>query len=115
VGAGAHSLLNNIRFSNEYSIENYIKCITYGKKPVTEQYTIDLQERMSEYMFLGFRLIKGINNSEFKNIFMQDMFDKYHSEFEELLNRKLIEVDENNVRLTGLGLDLANQVFVKFV
>jgi oxygen-independent coproporphyrinogen-3 oxidase len=43
------------------------------------------------------------------------MFDKYHSEFEELLNRKLIEVDENNVRLTGLGLDLANQVFVKFV
>lgn len=115
VGAGAHSLLNNIRFSNEYSIENYIKCITYGKKPISEQYTIDLQERMSEYMFLGFRLIKGINNSEFKNIFKQDMFDKYYAEFEELLKSKLIEADENNVRLTGLGLDLANQVFVKFV
>jgi len=114
-GAGAHSLLNDIRFSNEYSIEEYIKCVEQQKKPVNEKYTVDLPERMSEYMFLGLRLTQGVSNSEFRNLFKQDMFAKYTDSFEELLKSKLIEIEGENVRLTGLGLDLANQVFVKFV
>lgn len=115
LGAGAHSLLKNTRFSNEYSIEEYIKCINHGKKPVNEQYTVDLQERMSEYMFLGLRMTQGVSNSEFRDMFKQDMFEKYSGSFEELLEKRLIEIEGDNVRLTGLGLDLANQVFVKFV
>lgn len=115
VGAGAHSLLNDTRFSNEYSIEDYIKCFVKGEKPVGERYVIDFYDKISEYMFLGLRLTQGVNNQEFKELFNQDMFIKYADSFKELQKNKLIEIDGENVKLTSLGLDLANQVFVKFV
>jgi oxygen-independent coproporphyrinogen III oxidase len=115
LGAGAHSLLNDIRFSNEYSIEEYIKCIEKGEKPVGERFPIDFYDRISEYMFLGLRLTQGVSNSEFQDLFNQNMFIKYNDSFKELQKNKLIEIDGEIVRLTSLGLDLANQVFVKFI
>ncbi len=115
LGAGAHSLLEDIRFSNEVTIEEYIKGLKKGEKPVEVRYTIDLYDKMSEYMFLGLRLTRGVFNSEFQDLFNQDMFVKYADSFEELQKNKLIEISGENVRLTRFGMDLANQVFVKFV
>lgn len=115
LGAGAHSLLSDIRFSNEYSIEGYIKYLEKGEKPVFERYAVDFYDKMSEFMFLGLRLTKGVCNSEFQDLFNQDMFIKYSDSFKELQKNKLIEIDGESVKLTSLGLDYANQVFVKFV
>lgn len=115
LGAGAHSFLQDVRFSNEYSIESYISCLERGEKPVEDRCSIDYCEKMSEYMFLGLRLTQGVNNSEFQDLFNQDMFVKYTDSFNELEKNKLIEINGENVKLTRLGLDLANQVFVKFV
>jgi oxygen-independent coproporphyrinogen-3 oxidase len=115
LGAGAHSFLQDIRFSNIYSIEGYIKSLERGEKPVEERYKVEFYDKVSEYMFLGLRLNAGVNNAEFRSLFNQDMFIKYKESFEELLEKKLIEIEGENVRLTRLGLDLANQVFVKFV
>lgn len=115
LGAGAHSLLQDVRFSNEYAIEGYIKCLEKGEKPVEERCSVDFCEKMSEYMFLGLRLTRGVSNSEFKDLFNQDMFTKYADIFDELTKNKLIEINGENVKLTSFGLDLANQVFVKFV
>ncbi len=115
LGAGAHSLLNDLRFSNANSIEDYIKYLEKGEKPVEERFVIDFYDKISEYMFLGLRLAQGVSNSEFQALFNQDMFVKFADSFEELQKNKLIEIDGENVKLTSLGLDLANQVFVKFV
>lgn len=115
LGAGAHSLLNDLRFSNVNSIEDYIKNLEKGEKPVEERFVIDFYDKISEYMFLGLRLAQGVSNSEFQDLFNQDMFVRFADSFEELQKNKLIEIDGENVKLTNLGLDLANQVFVKFV
>jgi len=66
-------------------------------------------------MFLGLRLTQGVSSSEFQDLFNQDMFIKYEDSFKELQKNKLVEIDGENVKLTSLGLDLANQVFIKFV
>jgi oxygen-independent coproporphyrinogen-3 oxidase len=115
LGAGAHSFLSDIRFSNEYSIEGYIKYLEKGEKPVEERCAIEFYDKVSEYMFLGLRLTHGVCNSEFQDLFNQDMFIRYGDSFKELEKNKLIEINGENVKLTSLGLDLANQVFVKFV
>ncbi len=115
LGAGAHSLLEGERFSNKYTIEKYINAIEKGLKPVEERYQMEYSDRISEYMFLGLRLNQGVNNSEFKKLFDQDMFNVYEESFKELQHKKLIEICGESVSLTRLGLDLANQVFVKFV
>lgn len=115
IGAGAHSFLQDIRFYNENSIEGYIKYLEKGEKPVEERYKVDFYDKVSEYMFLGLRLNKGVNGTEFQDLFNQDMFVKYADSFQELEKNKLIEIDGEIVKLTSLGLDLANQVFIKFV
>lgn len=115
LGAGAHSLLNGERFSNKCAIEQYINDIEKGLKPIDESYKLEEADRISEYMFLGFRLSQGVNNTEFKELFNKDMFKTFGDSFDELQQEKLIEVNGEQVRLTKLGLDLANQVFVKFV
>lgn len=115
LGAGAHSYLKDIRFSNESSIEGYIDYINRGEKPVDERFALEFTDKMSEYMFLGLRLTKGVTGKEFYELFNQDLFAKYADIFLKLENRRLIEINGDNVRLTKLGLDLANQVFVEFV
>lgn len=115
LGAGAHSYLQGIRFYNESTIEEYISCLNRGEKPVEERFALEFTDRMSEYMFLGLRLIKGINGAEFKELFNQNMFEKYAANFDKLEKQKLIQIEGDNVKLTRLGLDLANQVFVEFV
>lgn len=115
LGAGAHSLLKSERFSNKCSIGEYINELENGINPIEERYQIEDSDKISEYMFLGLRLNQGVNNTEFKKLFNRDMFNLYGESFEELKRNKLIEIDGENVRLTRLGMDLANQVFVKFV
>ncbi|HEX2925734.1 MAG TPA: radical SAM family heme chaperone HemW [Ruminiclostridium sp.] len=115
LGAGAHSYLKDIRFCNEISVEGYIDYLNHGEKPVDERFALEFTDKMSEYMFLGLRLTRGVTGAEFHELFNQDMFSKYADAFSRLEGRKLIEIKGDSVRLTRLGLDLANQVFVEFV
>lgn len=115
LGAGAHSLLEGERFSNKYTIEKYINALEKGLKPVEERYQMEFSDKVAEYMFLGLRLNQGINSTEFRKMFGQDMFSMYEESFKELQQKNLIEICGERVSLTRLGLDLANQVFIKFV
>nr|WP_031341801.1 radical SAM family heme chaperone HemW [Ruminiclostridium papyrosolvens] len=115
LGAGAHSCLKDIRFSNEVSIEGYIDYLKHEEKPVYEKFPLELTDKMSEYMFLGLRLTKGVTGKEFFQRFNQNLFTKYTDSFEKLENKGLIEIAGDSVKLTRLGFDLANQVFVEFV
>jgi len=115
LGAGAHSFLQDIRFENQASIEGYIDYLSKGQKPVEERYVRDFCEKMSEYMFLGLRLIDGVSKEKFEDRFNQDIFVTYADKIDKLKKKQLIETDSEKIRLTELGLDLANQVFVEFV
>ncbi len=115
LGAGAHSCLKGTRFSNKEAIEGYIELLKCGEKPVYEKFTLDITDKMSEYMFLGLRLTYGVTGKEFFERFNQDMFKKYKDIFAKLESKRLIEIIGDTVRLTRLGFDLANQVFMEFV
>ena len=115
LGAGAHSFLQDIRFENQSSIEGYINYLKNGEKPVEERYVRDFCEKMSEYMFLGLRLIDGVSKDKFEDRFNQDIFMTYADKIEKLKKKNLIVADDRKIRLTNQGLDLANQVFVEFI
>lgn len=115
LGAGAHSFLQDIRFENQATIEGYINYLSKGQKPVEERYVRDFCEKMSEYMFLGLRLIDGVSRERFEDRFNQNIFVTYAAKIDGLKKKQLIETDDKSIRLTQLGLDLANQVFVEFV
>ena len=66
-------------------------------------------------MFLGLRKIKGINDSDFKNLFNQSFFNVFEKEIEKHIKNGLLIKEEENIRLTDKGLDLANVVMSDFV
>ena len=66
-------------------------------------------------MLLGLRKIEGIKISDFKNKFGDNPIYLYRTELNKLVEEKLIIVDDDNIRLTNKGIDLANLVWEEFV
>ena len=116
-GLAAHSYINKVRFCNIENLEKYIENIENNNfiknKIIEEEQTKENEEK--EFMMLGFRKIKGIDISKFKEKFLENPIFKYRKELEKLVNEGLIEIELNNIKLTNKGLDLANIVFEEFV
>lgn len=112
-GSSASSFFENCRHTNPDSLEKYFEFIENYKYPFTE--TEDKKDLMSEFMFLGLRKIKGINDKDFKELFNESFFDIYKKEIEKHINNGLLIKEEENIRLSPKGLDLANYVMSDFV
>jgi oxygen-independent coproporphyrinogen-3 oxidase len=115
LGVAAHSHINNKRFHNCSSIKKYIDCIADG-----EIYSMDLDdltenEVRKETVFLGLRLIKGVNNNQFISRFKYSVFELYPNEISSLQEKKLVVFSDGNLKLTEKGLMLANYAFMEFV
>lgn len=116
-GLAAHSYKDNRRFSNIEDIEVYIKNMEEDNMElnIVEHENQTQDEKMKEYMLLNLRKIDGVDISDFKNKFRQNPIFLYREQLERLVNKELIEIDINNIKLTNKGLDLANQVWEEFV
>lgn len=117
VGLAASSFLDNKRYSNIDELETYIKNIENmapHKNLILEE-TLNEDSKMNEYMMLGLRKINGVNIQEFKNKFNINPIISYSKILDKLSGEGLIEVDNNNIKLTNKGIDLANLVWEEFV
>ena len=115
IGAGSHSFFDNIRYNNIVSLDKYVNNVNKDISILENQQLIEKEDRISEYMILGLRLTEGICLEDFKNKFKMEIFEVYNKEIENLIKRNLIRIDGNMLKLTSLGLDLANQVFMEFL
>jgi len=109
-GVAAHSYIDNTRYSNTESIEEYIN---NKENIIHEKQTIE--DMQKEYMLLGLRKIEGINIQDFKNKFVENPIFLFRNELSKLVEEDLIIVDGDNIKLTNKGLDLANIVWEEFV
>ena len=116
-GIAAHSYFNNIRYSNIDNLRQYIE----NWKNEQSVYNIVFHEHqnkddmMKEFMMLGLRKIDGVKISEFKEKFVDNPIFVFRNQLNKLVKEGLIEVLENNIRLSDKGLDLANEVWMEFV
>lgn len=116
-GVAAHSYFQGIRFSNIENIKKYIsnyKCGDSVHNIIFHEHQ-DKAAMMKEYMLLGLRKVDGVNITEFKNKFSENPVYVFRNELNKLVSEGLLEIDENHVKLTAKGLDLANQVWLEFV
>lgn len=99
LGTGAHSYFINTRFSFIKDIDTFIaslKDLDDNRKITDENYTINPEERVGEYIMLSLRLAQGINTVEFERLFGVD-FEKM---FDELLPAYL---ENGFMKKTGIG------------
>lgn len=117
-GAGAHGYVAGVRRGNITGIDDYIERIRshdeiFAAAESAESLTRSEQEQ--EFMLLGLRLIEGVDARDFRSRFGKDLFVRFQEEIADLNARGLIVCEGGRIRLTRIGLDLANQVFMAFV
>ncbi|MDE6748470.1 MAG: radical SAM family heme chaperone HemW [Lachnospiraceae bacterium] len=130
-GLGAASLVDEVRWNNKRTVKEYEKALCkkseHNEQPISPdslsqartqigenvQY-LTIEEQMEEFMFLGLRLMEGIEKKAFKIKFGLDIEDVYGKTLGRLQNETLIISDEQ-IRLTPLGIDVSNYVMSKFL
>lgn len=115
LGPGAHSHLGNIRRSNEPWPGNYAPKVAAGHLPVSRRERLDEKTAMAETVFLGLRLLEGLELKRFTRRFGRSLTDVYRKELDWLMKENLVEIKDGLLRLTPRGLPVANRVFMEFL
>lgn len=112
IGLGAHSNIGGKRFWNYGDFESYFVNIRDGMFPISGEEVINTEMEMAEFLILGLRLIKGISKKEFYQRFNISVDDVYGEVLKTHRESGLLYIDEEYIKFTSKGLDLANLVLV---
>jgi len=111
-GCSAHSYDGaRRRWANERDIARYVQLIERDESPIIERTDLDEETARSESIFLGLRLMRGLDLSSYRLRFGKDLLAEYDVELERLREAGLIEIDNHLMRLTKRGALLSNEVF----
>jgi len=111
-GCSAHSYDGwRRRWANERDMAKYVRLIEQEESPVVERTDLNEEDARSESIFLGLRLMRGLDLDEYRKRFGSDLRDRYVSDLGRLIDDGLIEIDERLMRLTKRGALLSNEVF----
>lgn len=112
----ADSVHTELRWGNRKPVPGYIKRINAAEPTGEFTENPSLETAMGETMMLGLRLIEeGVPFARFKALHGADLRQSYADEIEMLTGQKLIQLDEERIRLTDSGLMVGNQVFHQFL
>ena len=111
-GCSAHSYDGaRRRWANERDTAKYVELIEQETSPVVERTKLNEEEARSESIFLGLRLMRGLDLQSYRSRFGKDLRAEYSSELVQLSDAGLIEIDHDLMRLTKRGALLSNEVF----
>lgn len=111
-GIAAASLLGRKRFTNTCDLKSYIA------NPIgnhSEEILLDVNDEMEEYMFLGLRMMKGVDTVRFTELFGKSYDEIYGSITARQVEQGLVEHNGSQVRLTDIGIDVSNTVMAEYM
>ncbi|MCK9478093.1 MAG: radical SAM family heme chaperone HemW [Firmicutes bacterium] len=106
-GAGAHSLLQNIRYKNSNNVCEYID------SNVAERTVLSQSEIKNEYIFLALRKTNGIELADYNAIFCEDFLKKYDAQI--LKYKDYCTVKDGRFYLNLNGLTVSNTIIADFL
>ena len=133
VGPGAHSRLGTYRFWTILSPRDYAsreaqwqqsspgQRDAFGERELREARTVEGWEHIdgdtacAETMFLGLRLLDGLDLRKASASVGQDLAARYRAEIEESLALGLLRREGDVIRLDEAAYLIANQVFTRFL
>jgi oxygen-independent coproporphyrinogen-3 oxidase len=111
-GCSAHSYDGHRRrWANQRHVAKYVELIERGQTAIVERTELNEEDARSESIFLGMRLMRGLDLADYRTRFGSDLRDEYDSDLDRLVDAGLIEIDEGLLRLTERGALLSNEVF----
>ncbi len=111
-GNSAHSYDGGrLRWANERDAAKYVQLIESNGPPVVERTSLSEEDARSESIFLGLRLMRGIDLKNYRLRFGRDLREHYNGEMDRLRDAGLIELNDGRLKLTARGALLSNEVF----
>lgn len=77
--------------------------------------SLTVQEQMEEFMFLGLRMMEGVDLGEFRRYFGKSVDEVYGKQIGSFVEQGLLERDDRRIWLTPRGIDVSNTVFAAFL
>jgi oxygen-independent coproporphyrinogen-3 oxidase len=115
-GCSAHSFDGRTRrWSNERDVLRYVETIERGEAPVVEEQELTKADRRAEALFLGMRMMRGVDVREYNESFGVDLRAEHRDELDRFREAGLVEFDGDVVKLTRNGALMSNEVFAAFV
>jgi oxygen-independent coproporphyrinogen-3 oxidase len=115
-GCSAHSYDGDTRrWSNHRDVSKYIEMVESGASPVVEEQQLTETDVRAEAVFLGMRMMEGVDLRRYRESFGVDLRDEHADDLERFCKAGLVELDGDLIRLTRTGALLSNEVFAAFV
>jgi oxygen-independent coproporphyrinogen-3 oxidase len=115
-GCSAHSYDGNTRrWSNHRDVLKYVESVESGASPVVEEQQLSATDVRAEAVFLGLRMMQGVDLRRYRESFGVDLRDEHADDLDRFCKAGLVELDGDLIRLTRTGALLSNEVFAAFV
>lgn len=111
LGLGSSSMVGNVRWHETNDLEEYLSgnFLKYEKEQLSEK------DCMSEFMFLGLRMMKGVSRKAFYQAFQKNLDVVYGDIILKHKKNGLLAEKDGNILLTEKGIDISNYVMSDFI
>lgn len=110
-GCGAHGYQNSVRYSNSIKLNDYI----HNPLQPSEKNTLTCQDALEEEIFLGFRLLCGLDVNSINEKFKIDFEKKYSKVLKKYLETQHIVKTQNGYKLSLSGILVSNVILADFL
>jgi len=114
-GCGAHGTRTGVRWRNVPATEEYVARIAAGADAVAERRTLSQDDRLAEAVFMGLRLVEGVDLADLERRYHVDVWNRYGARLAPMLDAGWVRRQGDRLALTREGMLLANEVMAVFV
>jgi oxygen-independent coproporphyrinogen-3 oxidase len=114
-GPGAARYVHGRRETNVRSVLGWLERIERGDSPVADAEELDPGHRARELIYLGLRMIDGLELKEFARRTSWSLPDFAHEAFRNTAAKGWIELTETHLRLSPAGRFVADRVAAEFL
>ena len=110
-GLAAAGYLSEIRYENCSKMKDYLE----NDIVIIDSIKIENIDKKKEFMMMGLRLVDGVSQKKYFELFKNDLLTDFKDEIERLLKKDIIEINGDKIKIKPDKLFLANVAFREFV
>ncbi len=115
LGVSAYSYIDGYRYYNTKRLDTYIDAMQQGKSAVYNKEYIPIKDKRTERIMLSLRTSQGLDLKEFKKEFNEDLLHSKSVEIAELKSLKMIEIENDHLKITDKYFYISNSIIVKLI
>ena len=115
LGLGAASLIGRERFTNTDDMQEYLSDSENPEKIRKNRELLTKEDEMSEFMFLGLRMTKGVSKDDFQEYFGTAIENIYGEVLEKYKSQGLLMEKNRRIFLSRAGIHVSNGIMADFL